>query len=116
MLIHVETNHRIHCQSHLSTRKVFESLKTLYKKSKSSDMAANFSDQTEGNHVSSTAIRRTPLTIAVEINIGSGKSTFLAYCESRCNVAVFPEPIAQWRNVRGENLLVKSFHRPVYSI
>lgn len=46
------------------------------------------------------------INVAVEGNIGSGKTTFLDYCAGRKNLTVHPEPIEKWRNVRGENLLV----------
>lgn len=42
----------------------------------------------------------------MEGNIGSGKSTFLDYCASLPNYAVYPEPVEKWENVNGVNLLV----------
>lgn len=49
-----------------------------------------------------------PLVIAVEGNIGSGKSTFLSYCETKSYIEVYPEPLDKWRNVKGDNLLVRN--------
>jgi len=45
-----------------------------------------------------------PLMIAVEGNIASGKSTFLELLSKQHNIAVFPEPVARWTDVRGTNL------------
>lgn len=47
-----------------------------------------------------------PLTIAVEGNIGSGKSTFIEYCNRQPGIVAFSEPVEQWQNVNGTNLLV----------
>lgn len=44
------------------------------------------------------------LVVSVEGNIGSGKSTFLAFCEPKGDFLTCPEPIDKWRDVRGENL------------
>lgn len=66
--------------------------------------SSNESDN-EGAISCSGAYRR-PLLVAVEGNIGSGKSTFLNYCSSRNNVEVVPEPVKKWRNFNGVNLLV----------
>lgn len=49
------------------------------------------------------------LKIAVEGNIGSGKTTFLSIFD-RCaktlfkNPMILPEPVDQWRNVKGVNI------------
>lgn len=52
------------------------------------------------------------LTVAVEVavegNIGSGKNTFLSYCENDADFEVY-EPVAEWKNVHGVILLVKSY-------
>lgn len=57
-------------------------------------------------NVSSSCHGRRFLKVAVEGNIGSGKSTFLSYCQPIGGFDVMYEPVEQWRNVRGENLLV----------
>ena len=45
--------------------------------------------------------------VAVEGNIGCGKSTFLNYFENIYpNIEVMPEPIDKWRDVKGINLFV----------
>ena len=50
------------------------------------------------------------LNIAVEGNIGCGKSTFLSHLQSFGGVYVVPEPLDQWTNLAGRhNLLESSF-------
>ncbi|KAJ3663957.1 hypothetical protein Zmor_008170 [Zophobas morio] len=53
-----------------------------------------------------------PCTIAVEGNIGSGKSTFLRHIEKLGNVTVFSEPLEKWRNCQGHNLLDLLYQDP----
>ncbi|XP_064599305.1 thymidine kinase 2, mitochondrial-like [Liolophura sinensis] len=56
--------------------------------------------------------KRKPLKIAVEGNIGCGKSTFLQYF-SKCPWAkVFPEPISMWKDVHGHNTLKMMYEDP----
>lgn len=43
--------------------------------------------------------------VSVEGNIGCGKSTFLKHFQEFPRVKVFPEPLSEWRNVQGFNLL-----------
>lgn len=52
-----------------------------------------------------------PFTVAVEGNIGSGKTTFIKHFNKFNNVALFSEPIDMWRNCDGHNLLVRSLDR-----
>lgn len=53
------------------------------------------------------------LRIAVEGNIGSGKSTFLSHFQTFEGVYVVPEPLDQWTNLAGRhNLLQSSFKDP----
>lgn len=49
-----------------------------------------------------------PFTVAVEGNIGSGKTTFIKHFSKFNNVALFSEPIDMWRDCSGHNLLVSS--------
>ncbi|KAK2175103.1 hypothetical protein NP493_750g01061 [Ridgeia piscesae] len=44
-------------------------------------------------------------TVAVEGNIGSGKSSFLHYFDTSNSVEVVPEPVELWKSVRGHNTL-----------
>lgn len=53
-----------------------------------------------------------PFTVLVEGNIGSGKSTFLEHFQRYKNVAIYPEPIHEWRNLNGHNLLAKMYEDP----
>ncbi|KAL4221593.1 thymidine kinase 2 [Mactra antiquata] len=46
-----------------------------------------------------------PFTVAVEGNIGSGKSTCLEYFRKQKEVEVVPEPVAKWKDVKGNNTL-----------
>lgn len=44
-------------------------------------------------------------TISIEGNIGAGKSTLLSYLRNRPNIQILPEPVEEWRNLNGYNLL-----------
>jgi len=55
---------------------------------------------------------RRPFTIAVEGNIGAGKSTFLDHFAKVDSVQVFPEPVAKWQNMGGRNLLELQYSDP----
>jgi len=61
---------------------------------------------------------RKAFTVAVEGNIGSGKTTFLnRFCPEIDNVDVLAEPVDRWRNVRGNNLLAMMYEDPTrYSL
>ncbi len=55
-----------------------------------------------------------PFTIAVEGNIGAGKSTLVSYFKSVELFDVFLEPIDQWQNVQGKhNLLQLMYDNPI---
>lgn len=47
-----------------------------------------------------------PFTVLVEGNIGSGKTTFLEHFQQFEDITLFTEPVEEWRNLRGWNLLV----------
>lgn len=50
---------------------------------------------------------------AIEGNIGSGKSTFLSLLEKEIpNCLVILEPVDQWQNINGENLLEQFYLNP----
>lgn len=53
-----------------------------------------------------------PFTIAVEGNIGSGKTTFLNHVAKLGNVSILAEPLAMWRNCQGHNLLDIMYENP----
>lgn len=56
---------------------------------------------------------RLPFTVCVEGNIGSGKSTFLERCARHEGIEVLMEPINDWTNVGGVNLLEKLYNEPL---
>lgn len=53
-------------------------------------------------------------SVLVEGNIGSGKTTFLNYfaAQHAAEVVIHPEPVDDWRNVRGHNLFQKMYEEP----
>ena len=51
-------------------------------------------------------------TIAIEGNIGAGKSTLINYFKQFEEVQVHAEPLDKWQNVNGENLLAKLYEDP----
>lgn len=57
--------------------------------------------------VSSTSRSSRPYTVCVEGNIGAGKSTFLDRCRAFPVMDVIEEPVSEWMNVGGVNLLVR---------
>ncbi|PVD35459.1 hypothetical protein C0Q70_02422 [Pomacea canaliculata] len=46
---------------------------------------------------------KTYKTVAVEGNIGCGKTTFLQYFRSRPRVHILPEPVEKWKSLNGFN-------------
>jgi len=53
-----------------------------------------------------------PFVIAIEGNIGSGKSTMINYLKQFDDVQCHPEPLGKWTDVSGENLLAKLYEDP----
>lgn len=53
-----------------------------------------------------------PLTVIVEGNIGSGKTTFLNFFKKYKQIKVLAEPIELWRNCNGHNLLGHMYTDP----
>ena len=53
-----------------------------------------------------------PFTVVVEGNIGSGKTTFVEHFNRKEIVEVVTEPVEDWRNVRGHNLLQLMYENP----
>lgn len=51
-------------------------------------------------------------TIVVEGNIGAGKSTFLNHMARYVNVQAIPEPLENWTNLNGNNLLQLFYANP----
>ena len=57
-----------------------------------------------------------PFIVSIEGNIGAGKSTMLKFFDQFTDVETVPEPVAQWRDLRGHNLLRNKFEDPQRSI
>lgn len=53
-----------------------------------------------------------PFVVSVEGNIGSGKSTMLKYFDKFSDVELLAEPVKEWTNVKGHNLLHKLYEDP----
>ena len=53
-----------------------------------------------------------PFIVSIEGNIGAGKSTMLKFFEKYTDVELIPEPVAQWCDVNGHNLLGKLYEDP----
>ncbi|XP_023326396.1 deoxynucleoside kinase isoform X2 [Eurytemora carolleeae] len=56
--------------------------------------------------------KKKPFIVSIEGNIGSGKSTMLKYFERYSDVELIPEPVAEWCDVNGHNLLGKMYQDP----
>lgn len=52
------------------------------------------------------AMNSKPFTVFVEGNIGSGKTTFLEHFRQFEDITLLTEPVEEWRNLKGWNLLV----------
>lgn len=52
-----------------------------------------------------SSLEKKPYTIFVEGNIGAGKTTFLKYLTQFEHIDVISEPIEQYRNLNGNNML-----------
>jgi len=57
-------------------------------------------------------VRNHKFTVCVEGNIGSGKTMLLKYFSDKEDVAVMEEPVVQWRNLHGHNLLDMMYKDP----
>ena len=53
-----------------------------------------------------------PPTISVEGNIGAGKSTFIDFMQELEDIEVAKEPLHEWQNVGGQNLLNRMYKFP----
>ncbi|XP_050533310.1 deoxynucleoside kinase-like [Daktulosphaira vitifoliae] len=53
-----------------------------------------------------------PFRVAIEGNVGSGKSTLIKYFKNFKDVEANLEPIEMWRDVRGHNLLELTYSEP----
>ncbi|KAM3959008.1 deoxynucleoside kinase [Aphomia sociella] len=55
---------------------------------------------------------RRPFTVFVEGNIGSGKTTFLEHFRQFEDITLLTEPVEEWRNLKGWNLLDLMYKDP----
>ncbi|KAG8280860.1 hypothetical protein J6590_087614 [Homalodisca vitripennis] len=53
-----------------------------------------------------------PLRVSIEGNVGCGKSTLINYFKNFPEVDSRPEPLDDWRNVQGHNLLMMAYSEP----
>lgn len=53
-----------------------------------------------------------PITIFVEGNIGAGKSTLLDFFTRFDDIEILPEPVEDWQDVNGHNLLRMYYENP----
>ena len=53
-----------------------------------------------------------PFIVSIEGNIGAGKSTMLQFFKKYSEVELIPEPVSQWCNLNGHNLLGKLYEDP----
>uniref|UniRef100_A0A6M2DCM8 Putative mitochondrial thymidine kinase 2/deoxyguanosine kinase n=1 Tax=Xenopsylla cheopis TaxID=163159 RepID=A0A6M2DCM8_XENCH len=60
----------------------------------------------------SSGLKRSPFTVLIEGNIGSGKTTFLNHFSKFDNICLLTEPVEQWRNLKGNNLLDLMYKNP----
>lgn len=58
-------------------------------------------------------IMRKLFNVAIEGNIGAGKSTMLKCFSKENRITAFPEPVEKWRNLRGENLFELFMREPL---
>ncbi|XP_026473422.1 deoxynucleoside kinase [Ctenocephalides felis] len=59
-----------------------------------------------------SGLKKRPFTVLIEGNIGSGKTTFLNHFSKFDNVCLLTEPVEQWRNLNGNNLLDLMYKDP----
>lgn len=59
-----------------------------------------------------TSNNKVPFTVFVEGNIGSGKTTFLNHFKQFSDVCLMTEPVENWRNLNGVNLLDLMYKNP----
>jgi len=58
------------------------------------------------------ATSKRPFTVVVEGNIGCGKTTFLQHFAKYDSVDILKEPVDEWRDVEGHNLLQLMYQDP----
>jgi len=56
--------------------------------------------------------KNSPFIVSIEGNIGAGKSTMLKFFNNYSDIELIPEPVAEWCDVSGHNLLSKLYEDP----
>nr|XP_022295923.1 deoxynucleoside kinase-like [Crassostrea virginica]XP_022295924.1 deoxynucleoside kinase-like [Crassostrea virginica] len=56
--------------------------------------------------------RRESLTVCVEGNIASGKTTFIEHFKNNENIEAIEEPVERWRDLHGYNIMDKFYDDP----
>lgn len=56
--------------------------------------------------------KKRPFRVSIEGNVGCGKSTLINYFKNLPGIEAKPEPINEWRNVQGHNLLMLTYADP----
>lgn len=67
---------------------------------------------TSSSALTMSAKRTHPFTVAIEGNIGSGKSTMLKVFKEFAEVQLLPEPVSKWCDLKGHNLLGLLYEDP----
>jgi len=62
--------------------------------------------------ISEKCMKNKPFVVAIEGNIGSGKSTMINYFKDFKDIQIHPEPVEKWQDCHGENLLEKLYTNP----
>lgn len=72
-----------------------------------SNLQWNFKDKTNMKLLSNATrvVNKRPFRVSIEGNIGSGKSTCIKFFDKYPNVEKHGEPVNEWRDVSGHNLL-----------
>ena len=62
--------------------------------------------------MASSSVEKKPFVVSIEGNIGSGKSTMLKHFNKLENVELLPEPVPEWCDLKGHNLLAMLYENP----
>ncbi|XP_063616959.1 deoxynucleoside kinase-like isoform X1 [Cydia splendana] len=72
----------------------------------------SYKAQAQRRYYKMTTANTKPFTVFVEGNIGSGKTTFLEHFRQFEDITLLTEPVEEWRNLRGWNLLDLMYKDP----
>ena len=62
--------------------------------------------------MASSSVEKKPFVVSIEGNIGSGKSTMLKHFNKLEDVELLPEPVSEWCDLKGHNLLAMLYENP----